>query len=84
MGYVDGAQIGRGTLPATQPVLFSADEATHVGRATGSPVTPEYPARHNDFNGTIRWVQIDVDAPAASQEHHIPIEERWRIAMARQ
>ena len=82
--YADGAEVGRGQLPVTQAVVFSADEATHVGRESGSPVTPDYPARGNDFTGQIRWVQIDVDAAAASQEHLIPIEERWRIAMTRQ
>ena len=82
--YLDGAEVGRGQLPVTQAVVFSADEATHVGRESGSPVTPDYPARGNDFTGEIRWVQIDVDAAAASQEHLIPIEERWRIAMTRQ
>ena len=68
----------------TQAVVFSADEATHVGRESGSAVTPDYPAQGTDFTGEIRWVQIDVDAAAASQEHLIPIEERWRIAMTRQ
>jgi arylsulfatase len=82
--YVNGAEVGRGQLPATQPALFSADEATHVGRESGSPVTPEYPARGKDFTGHIRWVQIDVDAAAANPEHQIPIEQRWRIAMATQ
>ena len=82
--YLDGAEVGRGQLPVTQAVVFSADEATHVGRESGSPVAPDYPARGTDFTGEIRWVQIDVDAAAASQEHLIPIEERWRIAMTRQ
>ncbi|MFC0030024.1 sulfatase-like hydrolase/transferase [Micromonospora chaiyaphumensis] len=82
--HLDGVEVGRGTVSATQPVMFSADEATHVGRESGSTVTPEYPARGNDFSGTIRWVQIDVDAEAANAEHLIPIEERWRVAMARQ
>ncbi|MBL1097876.1 arylsulfatase [Streptomyces sp. 205] len=82
--HLDGAEVGRGTVPATQPVLFSADEATCVGRETGSPVTPEYAERGNDFTGSIRWVQIDIDAAADNPEHLIPIEERWRIAMARQ
>ena len=82
--HLNGVKVGRGALPATQPVVFSADEATHVGRASGSPVTPEYPAGGNDFSGVIRWVQIDVDTAAANLEHLIPIEERWRIAMARQ
>lgn len=68
----------------TQAMVFSLDETTNVGRESGSPVTPEYPARGNDFTGQIRWVQIDVDAAAANQEHLIPVEERWRIAMSRQ
>ncbi|WP_406322838.1 hypothetical protein [Streptomyces sp. NBC_01637] len=55
-----------------------------MGHQSGSPVTPGQPARGNDFTGEIRWGQIDVDAAAANQEHLIPIEERWRIAMTRQ
>ncbi|MEY9968375.1 hypothetical protein ABIA33_006459 [Streptacidiphilus sp. MAP12-16] len=82
--YLDGAEVGRGQLPMTQAIVFSADEATHVGRESGAPVTPEYPARGNEFTGEIQWVQIDVDAAAANQEHLIPIQERWRIAMTRQ
>lgn len=82
--YLDGAEVGRGQLPVTQAIVFSGDETADVGCESGSPVTPDYPARGNDFTGEIRWVQIDVAATAANQEHLIPIEERWRIAMTRQ
>jgi NAD(P)-dependent dehydrogenase (short-subunit alcohol dehydrogenase family) len=27
----------------------------------GTPVTDDYPARGNEFNGTIKWVQIDLE-----------------------
>lgn len=64
--HVDGTEVGRGQLPVTQAMVFSLDETTNVGRESGSPVTPEYPARGNDFTGQIRWVQIDVDAAAAN------------------
>ncbi len=67
-------------LPVTQAVVFSADEVTHVGRESGSPVAPDYPAGGTTFTGEIRWVQIDVDEAATSQEHLIPIEERPKIA----
>ena len=41
--YLDGAEVGRGQLPVTQAVVFSADEATHVGRESGSPVSAGLP-----------------------------------------
>ncbi|WP_327324835.1 hypothetical protein OG735_21710 [Streptomyces sp. NBC_01210] len=59
--------MGRGQLPVTQAIVFSGDETTDVGHQSGSPVTPDQPARGNDFTGEIRWVQIDVDAAAATR-----------------
>ena len=36
------------------------------------------------FTGTVRWVQIDLDAAAEDVDHLITPEERLRVAMARQ
>ena len=35
-------------------------------------------------NGAVAWVQIDVDAAAADDDHLISPEERLRLALARQ
>ena len=79
--YVDGDQVGQGRVQATQPIIFSADETTDVGRDTGSPVTTDY-GTDNAFRGQITWVQLDLGSD--STDHLISPEERLRIAMARQ
>ena len=39
---------------------FSADEGLEIGKDLGSPSSPDYGPRGNEFNGTIAWVQLDV------------------------
>jgi arylsulfatase len=80
--FVDGQQVGEGQLPATQPLIFSADETLDVGNETGSTVTPDYTAETSKFNGAINWIQLDQGAD--DQDHLISPEERLRVAMARQ
>jgi arylsulfatase len=63
--------------------LFSFDETLDVGRDLGTPVSADYPARGNEFTGTVNWVQIDVDAAAANADHLITPEQRMTIAMLR-
>ena len=64
--------------------IFSLDETFDVGIDAGTPVTEDYGARGNAFTGTVDWVQFDIDAEAADQDHLIAPEERFRIAMAKQ
>jgi hypothetical protein len=66
----------------TQPMIFSADETTDVGRETGTTVSAEYTAATSRFNGKIDWVQIDIGDD--DNDHFIDDDERLRIAMARQ
>ncbi len=80
--YVDGQPVGEGQLPATQPLVFSADETLDVGNETGSTVTPDYTAATSKFNGVINWIQLDQGAD--NHDHLITPDERLRIAMARQ
>jgi arylsulfatase len=80
--FMDGQPVGEGQLPATQPLIFSADETLDVGNETGSTVTPDYTAETSKFNGGINWIQLDQGAD--DQDHLISPEERLRIAMARQ
>jgi arylsulfatase len=82
--YVDGAQVGQGRVEATVPMLFSADETTDVGSDTATPVSDDYGPTSSQFTGTVRWVQIDLDAAAEDTDHLITPEERLRVAMARQ
>jgi arylsulfatase len=80
--YYDGKDVGRGRIPHTQPLAFSAEETTDVGYESGSLVTEDYPARNGHFSGKIHWVQIDVGKDNVN--HLIAPEERLRLVMARQ
>jgi arylsulfatase len=82
--YVDGAKVGEGRVARTHAFLFSMDETMDVGCEVGEPVSPDYGPRGNAFNGTIKWVQIDIDAAAKDADHLIGAEERFHLAMARQ
>jgi arylsulfatase len=82
--YVDGAKVGEGRVARTHAFLFSMDETMDVGCEAGEPVSPDYGPRGNAFNGTIKWVQIDIDAAAKDVDHLIGAEERFQLAMARQ
>ncbi|MDX6654336.1 MAG: hypothetical protein QOH18_1046 [Solirubrobacterales bacterium] len=82
--FVDGKEVGDGQLGATIPMLFSADETTDVGSDTGTPVSDDYALAANEFNGTVTWVQLDIDENAEDVDHLITPEERMRVAMARQ
>ena len=80
--YVDGEPVGTGRVKRTIPMGFSADEACDVGRDTGSPASPDYGPRDNEFSGHIDWVRIDLGED--DHDHLITPEERFRIAMAKQ
>ncbi len=81
---VDGGKVGQARVEGTVPVVFSADETTDVGSDTATPVSDDYGPRDSEFTGTVRWVQIDLDAAAEDTDHLISPEERLRVAMARQ
>ncbi|MFC5175399.1 arylsulfatase [Nocardioides taihuensis] len=78
----DGAEVGTGRLEVTVPMVFSMDETTDVGEDLATPVSDDYGAGDNHFTGTIAWVQIDLGEDAL--DHEIPVEERLRVALARQ
>jgi len=80
--YHDGAEVGEGRVEMTQPMIFSADETTDIGRETGTTVSSDYSAATSRFTGKVAWVQIDLGDD--DNDHHIDDEERLRIALARQ
>jgi arylsulfatase len=82
--YVDGAKVGEGRVERTHAFLFSMDETMDIGCDAGEPVSPDHTPRANAFTGTIKWVQIDIDAAASDADHLIGVEERFQLAMARQ
>ena len=81
--YVDGKKDGEGRVDMTVPMLFGTDTCD-VGRDGGSPVSPDYTSTDSEFNGTVNWVQFDIDENAEDLDHLITDEERYRVAMARQ
>ena len=81
--YVDGRSDGRGRVEQTMPFVFSIDETCDVGRDAGTPVSPDYDLRANEFNGTVNWVEIAVDE-AATEDEDLGREERFQIAMIEQ
>jgi arylsulfatase A-like enzyme len=80
--FHDGEAVGEGRVEMTQPMIFSADETTDIGRETGTTVASDYTAATSRFNGKIHWVQIDLGED--DNDHLIDDDERLRIAMARQ
>ncbi len=82
--YVDGKKVGEGTVGATVPMLFSGDEGCDVGKDTGSPVSPDYGSRGNEFTGQVKGVQLAIAKDAESLDHLVSPEDAVRIAMARQ
>jgi arylsulfatase len=82
--YVDGEKVAAGRVERSHKQIFSMDETTEVGSDAGSTVSEDYGPRGNAFNGTIGWLQLDIDAAVADQDHLIAPEERFRLAMAKQ
>jgi arylsulfatase A-like enzyme len=82
--YVDGKKVGEGKVGATAPMVFSADDGCDVGVDTGSPVSPDYGSRGNEFSGRVKGVLLSIADDGKSHDHLISPEEAVRIAMARQ
>jgi arylsulfatase A-like enzyme len=82
--FVDGKKVGEGKVGATAAMIFSADDGCDVGVDTGSPVSPDYGSRGNEFTGRVKGVQLAIAEDAVSVDHLVSPEEAIHIAMARQ
>jgi arylsulfatase A-like enzyme len=82
--FVDGKKVGEGKVAATAAMVFSADDGCDVGVDTGSPVSPDYGSRGNEFTGQVKGVQLAIAEDAVSLDHLVSPEEAIQIAMARQ
>jgi hypothetical protein len=80
--FIDGQRVGSGRVEETHSMAFSGDETCDVGREAGSPVSPDYGPRGNEFSGEVNWVQIDLGLDDHS--HLIMPEQRLSFAMTRQ
>ncbi len=58
--FVNGTKVAEGRIDKTTPFLFSADETTDVGVDGATPVTEAYKERHNEFNGEIAQVTVEL------------------------
>ena len=67
--YVDGKKVGEGKVAATAAMVFSADDGCDVGVDTGSPVSPDYGPRGNEFSGRVKGVQLAIAEDAESVDH---------------
>jgi arylsulfatase len=59
------------------------DETTDIGTDSGTPVSEDHGAKHTAYNGTIKWVEIDLGDDPTDTDHLITPEERLRVAIAR-
>lgn len=82
--YVDGKKVGEGRVDATAAMVFSADDGCDVGRDTGAPVSPDYGAHNNVFNGVVKGLQLAIAEEAKAAEHLVTPEHAIAVAMARQ
>jgi hypothetical protein len=80
--YTDGKKVGEGDIPATLPMVFSADDGLDVGEDSGAPVSPDYGSRDNGFNGTVKGAQLSIAEDDG--KHQVDPKEAIRIALARQ
>jgi arylsulfatase len=83
--YTDGKKVAEGEVPATLPMVFSADDGFDVGEDSGAPVSEDYGPRDNAFNGKIKGVLLDIAQDGmGTMGHIVNAEDAMRIAMARQ
>ena len=81
--FIDGEKSGEGRIDRTVPMLFGTDTCD-VGSDAASPVSPDYGPKDNAFNGTVNWVQLDIDENSEDLDHLITPEERYKVAITRQ
>ena len=80
--YLDGTEIGRGRVEKTEEFVFSADETLDLGQDHGAPVTEDYSTK--TFNGSVKWVELDVGADAEEADHELRAKDRFSLAMGLQ
>jgi arylsulfatase len=80
--YTDGKKVGEGNIEATLCLAFSADDGLDVGEDSGAPVSPDYGAVGNRFNGTVKGALLSIEEDKGA--HKVDPAEAVRLAMARQ
>jgi hypothetical protein len=83
--YVNDKKVAEGRIERTQSIIFSADETADVGEDDATPVTEDYKAYDNKFNGKIVKVTIDLKETKTAekaQENKLRAEVAHKKAMA--
>jgi len=57
---INGKKVAEGQIENTVPAVFSGDETADVGLDSATPVTEDYKERHNEFNGKIVKVTVEL------------------------
>ena len=79
-----GKKVGNGKVGATAAMIFSADDGCDVGCDTGAPVSEDYQPGENDFNGSVKGVEIAIAAATENADHLVSPADAMRMALARQ
>ena len=82
--FVDGQPAGDGEIPMTQAMIFSADDGADVGEDSGAPVSPDYGAVGNAFNGEVKGVLLSIKDDPNNADHLVNPEDAIRAALGRQ
>jgi len=82
--YIEGDKVGEVEVPRTHMTVFSADDGLDIGEDGGAPVSQDYGARGNAFNGHVRGVQLSIDEKEEAEHHKVDPEVAIRLAMMRQ
>jgi arylsulfatase len=64
--FVDGLEVGRGRVEATQPRASSLDETAGVGMAPGSAVVDGFTLGDSRFSGRVKWLRLERGQGAVS------------------
>jgi arylsulfatase len=81
---VDGKKVGEGEIEHTLAMIFSADDGCDVGMDSGAPVSPDYPAAENHFNGEVNAVLLSIEDDPDNSDHLVSPEDAVRAALGRQ
>jgi arylsulfatase A-like enzyme len=82
--FIDGQKVGEGQIEATLMTIYSADDGCDVGEDSGAPVSPDYGAEGNRFNGVVKGVQLSIADDPANSEHLVDPALAIQLALARQ
>lgn len=80
--FIDGKKAGDGDIGATLSTIFSADDGCDIGEDSGAPVSPDYKAGDNRFNGRVKGVLLSIAEDDG--KHQIDPADAIRVALARQ